>query len=60
MNATNYQVIGEETIEKLMDRVNDEIRKGWQPIGGVNCTYVPLPTIPPADTVTMFHQAMIK
>lgn len=44
---TEYQVVHENNISDFVDKVNEEIEKGWEPIGGVTVK-------------NLFYQAMIK
>ena len=52
-----YKVISWYDINTLTERVNLEIQRGWEPIGGIGITVVSKERL--ADKYT-FYQAMVK
>ena len=52
-----YQVISWYDVNTLTERVNREIKNGWEPIGGIGISVVPSERF--QDRYT-FYQAMVK
>ena len=48
-----YKIISEAELKVLAKRVNEEIRKGWEPIGGITNTAT-------ENSYGLFFQAMVK
>jgi hypothetical protein len=38
MDIVNYDIISETDLRELIDAVNDKIKAGWLPLGGVTFT----------------------
>jgi hypothetical protein len=55
MNVFEYMVISVEGLDEIHAEVNKKIKEGWQPIGGISCTAIPLRNLGVAIT---YSQAM--
>ena len=53
MEYQNYQVVQRYNIANLETRVNEDIKKGWKPLGGIQMVILP-------DVGQVFLQAMAR
>ena len=63
MNAiTEYQIVSHKIPDELVKTINEMIKEGWQPAGGVFVLQSPLSENKGAYVVaeTLTHQAMVK
>ena len=49
-----------ELMNDLIDKVNESIKEGWKPQGGVSSTSYVFPDIGSTDATLIYTQAMIK
>lgn len=47
-----YNIIQSDDVTELIQLVNNAIKEGWTPIGGMSCRYV-------GGNVTYYYQSMI-
>ena len=57
MKATAYGVLTDTVLDKLRLQVNDAIKDGWQPLGGI-CAAVPIQSY--GTPVMNYLQAIVK